>query len=414
MQLKALWQDVLGKGLQDLGFEIMSSTSFFVVGGNSLLIIRLQSRIHQAFNIPISLVDLLGANTLGEMARKIDETASVNLIDWEQETAPPTIPDFLTGIPVSHITSERSGRILVVTGATGFFSKYILPQLSARSDIDTIYCVAVRNPQNLFTSSKIVCHSGNLSAPLLGLSEGDFRVLSSEADVILHMGAVRSFWDNYNMLRLSNVQSTRELVKLASARRVPIHYISSGGVLQGDSELATYPSSAANLVPDIDGSNGYAASKWTSERILERSEVDLGVPSFIYRFLPASTQKPASQELLDEFIRVVDSTNSIPDASGWAGRLDLIPAEYVAQELCQSVLAYETKAFTHYEGRVTVSETELVGHIEKMRGDREGLESVPMLKWFGVIKKAGFGYFLASHEATIAKDGNGEGLALRR
>jgi hybrid polyketide synthase/nonribosomal peptide synthetase ACE1 len=281
MQLKALWQDVLGKGLQDLGFEIMSSTSFFVVGGNSLLIIRLQSRIHQAFNIPISLVDLLGANTLGEMARKIDETASVNLIDWEQETAPPTIPDFLTGIPVSHITSERSGRILVVTGATGFFSKYILPQLSARSDIDTIHCVAVRNPQNLFTSSKIVCHSGNLSAPLLGLSEGDFRVLSSEADVILHMGAVRSFWDNYNMLRLSNVQSTRELVKLASARRVPIHYISSGGVLQGDSELATYPSSAANLVPDIDGSNGYAASKWASERILERSEVDLGVPSFI-------------------------------------------------------------------------------------------------------------------------------------
>lgn len=49
--------------------------------------------------------------------------------------------------------------------------------------------------------------------------------------MILHMGAVRSFWDNYHVLRPSNVHPTKELVKLAAPRRIPIHFISTSGVL---------------------------------------------------------------------------------------------------------------------------------------------------------------------------------------
>ena len=72
------------------------------------------------------------------------------------------------------IDQAQKGKILLVTGTTDFLSMYLLPQLVARPDIDTIHCVAVRNPEKLYSSPKIVSHTGDLSAPLLVISEDDF------------------------------------------------------------------------------------------------------------------------------------------------------------------------------------------------------------------------------------------------
>jgi hypothetical protein len=123
----------------------------------------------------------------------------------------------------------------------------------------------------------------------------------------------------------------------------------------------------------------------------------LEIRLYIYGFLPAFGELPTY------FKCVVDITNSILDVSGWAGRLDLILADDVAQNLCQYVLcsnlliksgidqfylnidqfcilvrntkkkskrqnnflANETKLFAHHESGVTMSDTELVGYIEK-------------------------------------------------
>ena len=197
---------------------------------------------------------------------------------------------------------------MLVTGATGFLSKYLLPQLVARPDVKTIHSVTVRDPSKLYSSEKIICHPGDLSVPLLGLFEEEFHILSSTADVILHIGAARSFWDNYNILRPSNFHSTKELIKLAAPRRIPIHYTSSGGVLGG---RARDTLSAAHHPPPTDGTDGYTSTRWASERILERSATDLGVPSFIYRFFPAETQEPAPKEVLDEFVRCADVTGAL-------------------------------------------------------------------------------------------------------
>lgn len=52
---------------------------------NSLLVIRLQSRIREAFNVAEPLIDLLGTSTLRQMLHKIEETANVSLINAHGE-----------------------------------------------------------------------------------------------------------------------------------------------------------------------------------------------------------------------------------------------------------------------------------------------------------------------------------------
>ncbi|KAL8725084.1 MAG: hypothetical protein Q9166_007578 [cf. Caloplaca sp. 2 TL-2023] len=379
VQLKRVWQDILRN--KELSIDSTPSFSFFLVGGNSLLVIRLQSRICPVFNVVVRLVDLLGAHTLSQMARKIEESSSVDLIDWDEETAPPSIPSILSDGPEFHADQSKTKTVLV-TGGTGF--------------------LANEGPRELLTSSKIVSHGGDLSTPLLGLSEDQFRALSSQVDVILHMGAVRSFWDNYNVLRPSNVHPTKELVKLAAPRRIPIHYISAIDVLPKGKATADAAVSAAAYIPLVDGTDGYVASRWASECILERSTASLGVSSSIYRFLPAA-QQPSSKRVLDELVRFVDVSGLIPDLSGWEGRMDMVPAERAADWLSESILfqqpsnpaATVTTRFSHYESPISINVAEMRTYIEEQRGDR-GLEQMPGLKWIGRIKALGFKYFLIS------------------
>ncbi|KAL8853076.1 MAG: hypothetical protein Q9221_002106 [Calogaya cf. arnoldii] len=132
------------------------------VGGNSLLVIRLQSRNRQTFNAVIRLVDLLGANNLGQMPRKIEESSSVDLIVWDEETAPSSIPRFRKDC--SDTGAEHSKmKTVLVTGGTGFLSKYLLPQLDASPDVDTIHVVAVRDKPSegplKFNSPKMIAHT---------------------------------------------------------------------------------------------------------------------------------------------------------------------------------------------------------------------------------------------------------------
>jgi hybrid polyketide synthase/nonribosomal peptide synthetase ACE1 len=50
------------------------TTSFFELGGNSLLLVRLQRAVKQEFGVSLGIIDLFEASSLGAMAAKIDST----------------------------------------------------------------------------------------------------------------------------------------------------------------------------------------------------------------------------------------------------------------------------------------------------------------------------------------------------
>jgi hybrid polyketide synthase/nonribosomal peptide synthetase ACE1 len=454
VQLRLLWGQVLGENMEKV-FAVTPASNFFLVGGNSLLVIRLQAHIRATFNIIVPLVKLLSANTLGDMAQLLEESSYAGRktdIDWTLETTPPIIPDFLYDAYGKHheIEGENVGakKSYLVTGGTSFTAKYLLERLVARPDTQIIHCVALRDKSRdsgLFTSPKVVYHPGNLSAPLLGLSQDAFSALATEVDVIVHLGAVRGYFDNYHLLRSSNVHPTRELVRLAAPRRVPIHYISTAGVLPRDVVASNGTAgSAATYVPAVDGNDGYAASKWASERILERSAAKLGVPASIYRFVPSGgggggaridpgkeeEAEARKQALLAELGALVGVSGMIPDMEGWTGRVDFGPGEHVATWLHEAIVGGErgaqtqpqgavaaaTCTFAHYENPISVDAEEVRVALEgRKRGMDEGrLERMPVLKWFGRIKAFGFGYLLTGHDTAVDASGNGRSVLVVR
>ena len=75
------------------------------------------------------------------------------------------------------------------------------------------------------------------------------------------------------------------------------------------------------------------------------------------------------------------------------------------------VVAAEGPRYTTCRSPLAVHTDELSAHIEQQRGDREDLEQLPYMRWFGRIKALGFSYFFSGQEATI---GGSEGVQSMR
>lgn len=410
LQLRRVWQELLGARATHV--EITPSTDFFTVGGNSLLIVRLQSRIRAVFKVTIRLFELLQSSTLAAIAQQIEQSSSVIAIDWQRETA---LPDVET-LPVEKTPIKTTDKVVLITGAGGFLGKHILAELVADTKVSKIHCIALREkvegtPRELAISSpKIVTHAGDLSEAWLGLPEDTFWALAGEVDSILHMGAVRSFWDNYNILRQSNVTPTKQLVKLAAARQIPIHYTSTAGVVSDDAVGLAAGSAAANT-PATDGSNGYVASRWASEQILEHATADLGVPTTIHRFVPAKSASPeTTAPALDEILSFVYKIGLKPDFVGWSGHFEMMPAKQAAIILSNGLTGNSTEAatnFQHHENNVSIDLADMLAFIEQKTAGKE-IGTMPGLKYFGRMKALGLSYFLTSQDLTVQSTAEGQ------
>jgi myxalamid-type nonribosomal peptide synthetase MxaA len=85
-------------------------------------------------------------------------------------------------------------------------------------------------------ASRVRIVTGNLDRPRFGLSDEQFDSLASELDVIYHNGAMVNFVYPYHALKPVNVDSTQDVLRLASTGKLkPVHFISSLSVfMKGD------------------------------------------------------------------------------------------------------------------------------------------------------------------------------------
>ena len=425
LALKEIWLEVVGEEVAQ-AINITSDSDFFHIGGDSLALVNLQASIRERFNVIVPIIQLFDASTLQLMADKIESTQTTEAIDWDDETAvDQALIDLHSTQPYANGFAKGSGIKVLMTGPTGYLGSHLLKQLVEDDRVTEIHCVGVRaiagGGESLtdelrklpIESDKITVYAGELSLPRLGLSEETFKTLSSTMDVILASGANRSFWDQYQTLRDQNVGATKELTRLALSRSIPIHYISSGGLVEnGDSPAE----SVSNNKPDNDRTSGYLASKWASEVYLENAAEELGIPVYIHRATPApSTAAPAPSELTERFRTIGARLNALPDTQGFNGSFDLVHTGALVKAICDTTLepAAEVKRHIHYPSstRITTADMEAIFPASERKAD---VKLIHPFYWVAEAKRAGFDWHFATMDLDMGSSNGATMQSLKR
>jgi thioester reductase-like protein len=253
-----VWEEVLH--LRHIGRD----ESFFHLGGNSLLAVRMQAELRKRLDLTISIADLYAAPTIeavaaGRTGRFIDAALA--------DAARPV--DAATGAePV------RPPRVALLTGASGFLGIFLLHELCSR--LDKVYCLLrtpdaepIRHKAKVagldVDMSKVHVVAGDLEQVKLGLGPDVWQRLGEDVDLIVHCGAFVHHLHSYDAMRAANVESTRTLLSLATQHRLkrfcfvstlPVAFAVEGVEQAAEAVLPNRP-----LVD-----KGYLLTKWVGEQ----------------------------------------------------------------------------------------------------------------------------------------------------
>ena len=420
-KVKEIWEDVLPY----TGLAIGKSSNFFSVGGNSLLLLALQAGIRNAFDQDITLFELFQTNTLGAMALRLQRNnghhsdgitiSPTPALDWVAETSLSSA--LISSVEAKQSTKVRRGPLnVVLTGATGFLGRSILRSLAVNKGILHINCVATRPTEANISytmsneSPKVTYYMGDLSAERLGLSEEEARLLFADADVVIHNGADVSFMKTYDSLRAPNLAATKELVTAVAGRSVPFHYISTAGIAHLSDTDCFDESSAAELLPPTDGSDGYVASKWASERYLENANAHLELPVWIYR--PSSITGPnaPAMDIMQNVLKFSRVLHAIPDLRGWQGCFDYVDVESVAAGIVKTVIANRPRPsmtgvkgveYFHASGGRVVPVDKVKEALEEETGSE--IQVLGMKDWAAAAREQGMEELVAMYLASLVE-----------
>ncbi|MEG5038373.1 MULTISPECIES: amino acid adenylation domain-containing protein [unclassified Microcoleus] len=295
--LAGIWSQLLN--LQKVGIH----DNFFDLGGHSLLITQLLAKVRESFQVELPLRVLFEAPTVAGLAEKIEmqqggNTAGDRTASFDINAEVVLDPAIRPASPLSEPKTEPA--CILLTGATGFLGAFLLRDLLQQTQAE-IYCLvrsadaesAKQRIQSSLesyliwdesSSDRIIPIAGDLSQPLLGLSEEQFRVLASKIDVIYHNGAFVKFTYPYSVLKPANVLGTQEVLRLASQSKLkPVHLISTISVFSAMGESGIKLVREEDELTPGEGLKGaYTQTKWVAEKLVEVAR-DRGIPVSIYR-----------------------------------------------------------------------------------------------------------------------------------
>ncbi len=366
-QLAAIWSEVLG--LDRVG----GHDNFFDLGGNSLLALRLISRVRAAFAIDLPLVTLFTAPTVAALATAVEKMqgeshpemgVSDEPVDWKAEIElDPAIRVTSTLLP-----PETNAARILLTGATGFLGAFLLRGLLRQTSAE-IYCLVraqsaeegarkiadnlqqyeleiaraggEREASHPPSLPRVVPVCGDLAKPRLGLSPEEFDSLAASIDAVYHNGAYVNFVYPYQVLKPANVGGTVEILRFATQTKIkPLHFVSTVSVFDApefDTASPEYrgPAIAEDQPLPAAGSvrGGYAQSKCVAERLV-RTAAERGLPVAIYRPGRVTADSETGAESLADhttlLLRLCIEMKTAPTSDD---RVDMTPVDYVAQAI---------------------------------------------------------------------------------
>lgn len=332
---------------------------FFDLGGHSLALVDLVTRLTGSYGFPVPLGRLAGNPTLkGHLEVVCDardgHTAAVQAdlpaVLRADSVLPPEIKP--SGAKMQCLSDADT---VLLTGTTGFLGAFLLSTILETTSAKVICLVRFADLANdnysagiarirknlldlgLWNDSildRIEVIPANLARKRFGLSPESFEDLAARVQVIIHSAATVNLVYPYAAMQGANVFGTREILRLACCSGATVHHISTNGVLPPSVE--GWPEDAMLTVDEVPEKllDGYGQTKWVAEQlVLEAAK--RGLPARIYRPGTISGHSTSGStntyDLLNALIVESLQLGHAPDIEGWYA--EMTPVDFVSKAI---------------------------------------------------------------------------------
>jgi thioester reductase-like protein len=256
-------------------------------------------------------------------------------------------------LPLPELAPARPGEPtdLLLTGATGFLGPFLVSSLLAQTSF-TVHAlvratdsahgldriVASLRRAQLWTPAleadvrarvRVVC--GDLAEPALGIGEAAFQQLAQDVDAVVHNGALVNYVRTYDALRPTNVDGTRELLRLAMTNhRKAFHLVSSTFIYGWSTEPVVGEWDANEKMAGLDF--GYSQTKWVGEQLALAAQRK-GLDVRIYRPSLISPTRAGFGSQDDILVRLTAFMIEHGVAVNALNQISLLPADLIADHI---------------------------------------------------------------------------------
>jgi thioester reductase-like protein len=241
------------------------------------------------------------------------------------------------------------GGDLFLTGATGFFGRFLLAELIRQTDRRIhvlVRCesedqgrqrlVAALSETRLAeeaaaaVAARVAIVPGDLEAPDLGLDHGTRQRLSRCVGQIFHNGARVNYVASYAAMRDANVGGTRRVLDLAAAAGAVFHHVSSTFIFGWTRSPVLYETASNEGMEALDF--GYSQSKWVAERLVLEAR-RRGLRARLYRPSLLSVATTGAGSMNDVALRTLAFMIKHGITVDTPNQLSILPADRAARNL---------------------------------------------------------------------------------
>lgn len=345
-KLVLLWENVLK--ISPIGIH----DNFFSLGGTSLLVTKIILGIQELFQTEIALHQFFALPTIAQVSKLLKNQSVSSPVLTENIYLRQDIAHYRFTLPkVNHSIKMEN---IFLTGATGFVGGFLLKTLLQHYEAASIYCLiratnvkeAEEKLQQGFLRSGITLNNadfkriqyviGDLNQPLLGLPHADFLTLANTIDCIFHNAASVHHIFDYEQLRQTNVEGTKQILELASIQKaIPIHYISTLAAGEKNQKGHIKEQFPSELPENF--MYGYTLSKWVAEHLLAHAKV-AGLPVTIYRapWVAGEYTHGYGDMQNNQLFLLLKGCLQLGIVPSWNIAVDIIPVDFLCQVIVKS------------------------------------------------------------------------------
>ncbi|MCA6222285.1 non-ribosomal peptide synthetase [Photorhabdus antumapuensis] len=331
-----IWSEVLKRertGIDD---------DFFKVGGSSLNVFILRSKIWQRIALDIPVKAFYSQRTIRKM---MDNVITERFLCLEDEVAAMKEISFSTAMIR---VSDPSRRHIFLTGATGFVGKYILHELLKDKNVNLTCLIRADNKNDGFfrlkstlENAKLWCEdyigriaivNGDLGQEKMGMTPKGYSSLSATVDTIFHCAVHMNHLATYDMIKKINVDGTNHLLHFATQTRVKVfNTLSTVGVFNNRAQDTVEEDTLLDIQKH-NSQNGYCSSKWVAEALVLRARAK-GLITNIFRLGLISGSRKNQQNDRNQWFGQLLSTCRLTGLAFKGENIDVstVPVDFVAK-----------------------------------------------------------------------------------